>query len=488
MKAIKIVLQNTSYLLGSFVFRKILTFIYFTIIARYTGVHVTGLYFLIISVWMFFSTLMDFGLSPIFIREISKHPQKFEKHFGTNLTLKAILCFVGSCSAVIVISVLNYPMITKHLVFMVIIGMVLESFYTTFYACLRGVQNMQFEAKGNVLASLLVLTLGSLVVWLQWNIYYLVAATVTGSLFNFLYSYRTIKCLLNLQFQPYFSYKMVKFYLVNAAPVFISTLFYRLIFLNAIVLSFFTNEQAVALFSIPSTFVNSVYFIAVAVSSALYPVMSTSSVNKNSLQIQKVFEKGFYFLALFIIPFAIHVNIVSDKIIQFLFGSNYGSSVVIMKVLVFSLIPIFFNQLIIDFFNAVRKQHISMTIILISGLVNIGMTIWLSSDLHGLGVAYAAVTSHSLFMTVGLICLYKMYQINGVKILNQTFAVLLAALISGLFIWLIKENIHILILVPLSVTVYIFALYCFEGATKNGCDTQRASKIWADLFQLLRSQ
>lgn len=488
MNAVKIVLQNTSYLLGSFVFRKILTFIYFTLIARYTGVHVTGLYYLIISVWTFFSTLMDFGLSPIFIREISKQPHEFEKHFGINLILKTALCFLGASAAVILISYLDYPIITKHLVFMVIMGMVLESFYTTFYACLRGKQSMRYEARGIVQANFLVLILGSVAVWMQWSIYYLVAATVMGSFYNFLYSYWTLKSLWQLKFKFYFSYEMAKYYLLNAVPVFILILFGRLIFVNAIVLSFLTNEQAVAMFSIPSTFVNSIFFIAVAVSSSLYPVMSKNVVHNNLSQIQKIFEKGVYLLLLFIIPFSIHVNIVSDKIIQFLFGSNYAGSVVIMKVLVFSLVPIFVNQLIIDFFNASRKQYISMLIILVSGLLNVAMTVWLSSSLQGLGVAYAAVTSHSLFMIVGLFVIYGVYHINGIQILKQSGRILLATGISGFFLWFIRENHHILILVPLSVLSYIFIFYLVEGMTKTGFDRQRASKIWVDLFKLAKSQ
>jgi len=83
----KSVAHNTIWLTGSLVAQKVLSFVYFAIIARQLGVEETGLYVFALAFTALFGIFADFGLTPVVIREVAKerdHSQ-FSPHVKTKL-------------------------------------------------------------------------------------------------------------------------------------------------------------------------------------------------------------------------------------------------------------------------------------------------------------------------------------------------------------------------------------------------------------------
>lgn len=484
MTSAKTVFTNTSYLMLSSCAQKVLTFIYFSLIARYTGLPNTGLYFLIISVWTLFSALMDFGLTPILIREIAKYPEKLQAHLSENLGLKLILCVIGALAATATVYFLNYPSITRHLVLMVIVGMVLDSFYTTFYGCLRAVQKMGFEAIGTLLAKFIILAVGGVAIWLRLNLYFVVGATVLGSIFNFFYAYAKLKKILPMRITFTFDTKKSWEAIKPALPIFFSNVFGSLLFLNTLILSYLTNEVVVSMFSIPSTIATSLLFIPVAVSSALYPVMS-HSFQYDPAKLPLILDKGYHVLAIFIIPLVINLNVVAEPVIKFLFGSQYGKSVIILQVLALSLIPIYFNHIISAILDATHNQHKNMIVMLISGLLNVVLALILIPRYEGLGIAIAAVISHTLMFLLGVIFIYKNIAVAFRLALLQTCRILLASLLTASILYAIANYFHVLILVPASIIIYAVLLFLMQGVSKQGFKKDRALGLWQDFYQTI---
>src|SRR3989338_2474107 len=92
MVSFRRILKNTTFLTSAFVLRKAILLVVFSLIARYTGVQTTGLYFLLLSFAALFTSLMDFGLTPAMIREASKAPERLSQYLGNVLGLKVLLC------------------------------------------------------------------------------------------------------------------------------------------------------------------------------------------------------------------------------------------------------------------------------------------------------------------------------------------------------------------------------------------------------------
>ena len=90
MVTAKKITANTSFYLTALVIQKLLSFLYFTFLARYLGAEGIGQYFFAISFASLFSVVMDFGLSSVLTREIAKSDKNDQEWFQQIFSLKAI--------------------------------------------------------------------------------------------------------------------------------------------------------------------------------------------------------------------------------------------------------------------------------------------------------------------------------------------------------------------------------------------------------------
>ena len=81
---------NTRFFMLSLVLQKVLSFVYFTFLARTLGVSAIGQYFFAISFATMFSVLVDLGLSPLIIREVAKKTEQSKNWFYQIFSLKII--------------------------------------------------------------------------------------------------------------------------------------------------------------------------------------------------------------------------------------------------------------------------------------------------------------------------------------------------------------------------------------------------------------
>ena len=102
------VAKNTAYLTSAFVGQKVLSFVYFTIIARTVGVDGAGRYFIAVSFTTIWSVFVDLGLANVLVREVAKFPEKAQKLFANVLGMKIIL---AKCEARVLTlqAVMDYP-------------------------------------------------------------------------------------------------------------------------------------------------------------------------------------------------------------------------------------------------------------------------------------------------------------------------------------------------------------------------------------------
>ena len=86
--------SNTTWYLLALVLQKLMSFVYFTLLARHLGAEFLGQYYFAISFATMFSVAMDFGLSTVLIREVAKKQFEVEKLFQQIFSLKIILSLI----------------------------------------------------------------------------------------------------------------------------------------------------------------------------------------------------------------------------------------------------------------------------------------------------------------------------------------------------------------------------------------------------------
>lgn len=474
------IIHNTTFLIGASVVRKLMSFVYFALIARYTGVPTTGLYFLLVSFATLFTALMDFGLSPTLTREASKRPEDLPNYLNSVLGLKLILCLVTSLSGATLISILDYPELTRQLVYIVIGMMALESFAKSFYACLRVNHRMKYEAFGMVVGQALTLILGGIAVWRQWSIYYLILALVVNQLFNFAYSLGLLYIKLNLKPRLTLTVQSARSLIVIAVP-FLATLFFdKLLSLDTLLLSYMTNDKTVGIYSIPSTIVGTFFFIPVAMVSAIFPAFSSFHVISKE-KLSQTFEHAYFSLLTFILPAAVGISILAQPLIRFIFGVSYGESVVPLQWMSLALIPIFLNYPLGALLNACNRQVITMSLMGISALFHLVLAVLLISRYGVAGLAIATLAGHALFYLMSLVIARNIEGVNFSGYFLKSARILSATAVMGLVLILLSGHLHVIGAIAVGMAVYVVSLILIQGATRSGFDRERAFSPWIGL-------
>jgi len=139
------VTQNTSFLTAASVLQKVISFVYFTIVARLVGVENTGVYFFAITFTTIFTVVADFGMGPVLTREVARFPDKSEQYLHTAFWSKIIFGILSYGLVIFFVNVLNYPHLTKLLVSISGVTMFFDNLHAAFYSIFRARKNLIYE-------------------------------------------------------------------------------------------------------------------------------------------------------------------------------------------------------------------------------------------------------------------------------------------------------------------------------------------------------
>src|SRR3989338_2929446 len=107
--------KNTAYMTVASIVQKIISFAYFTIVARSIGVEGTGKYFFALSFTTLFVVFVDFGLTNVFVREAARFPDRLKLFLGNILCMKLLLGFLTYGGMIVFLRLLGYPIEVRHL-------------------------------------------------------------------------------------------------------------------------------------------------------------------------------------------------------------------------------------------------------------------------------------------------------------------------------------------------------------------------------------
>ena len=131
---------------------------------------------------------MDIGLSPVFIRESARDIKKLPNFLGNIIGIKIIMCPIAVIVACSIVWIIDYPQVTKQLLYIVILIMVLDSLSMTCFGCFRAKQILKYEARSMVIGHSITLALGTFFLIKGFGILYLMFAVLSSTIFNFIYS------------------------------------------------------------------------------------------------------------------------------------------------------------------------------------------------------------------------------------------------------------------------------------------------------------
>lgn len=380
--------KNTSWMFFGRVFTLIFSFFIGVYVARYLEPANYGILNYVMSFVLIFSFIPSFGIDAILGKELVKHPEKKDQYLGTGFIIK----IVSGIFSIIVISVVslivNKDVNLNLLVFVFSLTYVFQAFNvieTWFSSQVRSKNGVLAQMFATICCSVLKLVF----VILHFNIYWILTAFMLESFFlaiGLAYAFKKNKH----AFSGWKFDKSFFVYLLKVSwPLMLSALS-GVIFLriDQVMLKFYLGAESVGLYSAAAKLSEVMYFVPGLLVASLFPAIVNAKTVSNSLFENRL--KKLY-LMMFAISFLISVVIylVSDYLILALFGQAYVQSSAVLKIYIWSLIPIFLGNVVNYYLIVENYTKIALFISAGSAIINVLLNLFLIPHYGMIGAAWA---------------------------------------------------------------------------------------------------
>ncbi len=464
MTGVKVV-RNTSYLVLAFVGQKVLTFVYFTLIARTVGVEGAGRYFLAVSFTTMFSIFVDLGLANVLVREVAKFPDKAKTLLANVLGIKVILAGLTVTAALITAHILNYHPQTTLMISIACAVMVLDSVHLVLYAAMRGFQNLKYEAIGVISGQSVTIVVGSFFLFTGMPLQFLVVALLCGSSWNVVWAawslYRRFGVLPAFRIDR----AMARFLWSVTIPFALAGIFSRVYsYIDSIMISKLISEGAVGLYGVAYKIAFAFQFLPMAFAAALYPAMSETYVTDRK-KLGLLVTVSLNYLMLIVVPIAFGVATLAQEFILLLYGPEFLGSVMPLQILMFSLIFAYLYWPGGSLLNATDRQALNTTVMGATMVLNIVLNALLIPRMGILGAAFAALAGNALLWSGAMFFARRVTRIDKRAFFKMAFKTLFAGVVMSAGLIALRDRMSIFVLVPFGALVYIGALFAVGGVT-----------------------
>ncbi|HLD27756.1 MAG TPA: flippase [Patescibacteria group bacterium] len=461
--------RNTGYFTLALIIQKIISFGYFSYIAVQIGAGSLGHYTFALFFTTIFAVIIDIGIANVLVREISRFKEKSQQYLSAALAIKIPLAILTYLAVAIVINLLDNPELVRQLVYLAGVVMMLDSFTLTFYAFLRGHQNLKFESIGTIVFQLILAISGIVIINLTKDLRLLILAIMAASLFNFIYSGILIKVKLGLKFFIKSNKAVIKSILIIAVPFALAAIFTRVYgYLDTVLLNQLIDETAVGYYSIPYKITFSLQFIPMAFVASLYPAFSSYFISSREL-LKETLEKAMVYLGMIAVPLTLGVIALARPLILKVYTSEFEPSILPLQILMTSIFFLFLNFPLGSLLNACNRQSRNTVHIGLVMVLNIILNVILIPRYSYVGAAAASSVST---LAMFLLQLYVARQITpfSLKFLAGRFGkIIFSGAVMYLVIVYLLPSVNFLWLVPLGAVVYFVLLYLIKGFTGQDC-------------------
>ncbi len=461
------VTQNTSFLTAASILQKVISFVYFTIIARVIGVENTGVYFFAITFTTIFTVVADFGMGPVLTREVARYPDRSEQYLHTAFWSKVMFGVVSYGLVIFFVNILNYPYLTKLLVSISGITMFFDNLHAAFYSIFRARKNLIYESIGIVSSQAITLVIGSLALFNHWSLYWLILAYTIPAFLNFIFSAICLKKIYGLIYRWSFNFEIFKMFLGFAFPFALAGIIGRLYaYSDSLLMSKMLSAQELGWWSVPYKISFAFQFVPVALSASIYPVMSELYLTQKE-KIGYLFLKSWRYLFTVVFPISFGLIALATPIIIKLYKPQFSPAIPVLQILLISLIFGYLSFVTGATLNASNKQKTQTSLLAFALLVNILTNLLLLPKIGIMGAAYAALLSNVVLCIGGFLFCRKIILIDLnmlFKYFNQTFW---PAILMAIMAFYLSNKISFLIIIPLAAVVYGLLLYISGGIDKD---------------------
>lgn len=458
--------KNTAFMTVASIGQKIISFVYFTLIARSIGVEGTGKYFLALSFTTIFVVFVDLGLTNVLVREAARVKENVQKYVSTILSVKLLFGVLSYGVVILLSSVLYDDIELRHMIFLSGVTMLFDSFNLTLYGILRSLGDLRFESLSITLSQILSFLFGGVFLLFDLPLIFLILAFTLPSAINAVFAAVVVSKRYGIRPIPKFEKKTFSFLWKITIPFALAAIFARVYgYIDSILLKEMLGSKAVGWYSTPYKITYAFQFIPLALTAALYPRMSEYFLHQKE-KLSIVLHDSIKYLLIVSVPIAFGICILAPDIILFLYGQDFFESIRPLQILILSLVFSFVSFPVGACLNACNKQTTQTTIVGVVMVINIILNIFLIPILGVSGAAFAALIGNTLLALMGYFFLSDIASVSHRKYALTFVKVLLAGLVMAVAVYGINSLSNMIVAIATGAVVYSIMVFLTRLLTK----------------------
>jgi O-antigen/teichoic acid export membrane protein len=401
------------------------------------------------------------------LREIAKYKSdknKIKKVINNVITLE--LGVVASVFTIALIIAKFWPKANEiiFVIFLVEIHELFNTFNSLSKTIYNSYEQNDFKLYSIVIEKGLSFILGAAALIANQGLYGLLVALIIAKAITAIFNYFLLRKKF-IQIRPSINIKYYSQLIKKSIPFWFSLVFTILYYhIDKIMLTGMKGFTVTGWYSAASTLINALIFIPGVIVNATFPAMSRFHHTNSKDFLNLLYKKSFYYLISIGIPLTVGITLLAQRLIIFIYKSQFLESAVILRILSLSLVLIFVNCIMGYLLNSINKQHLYTISNGVCAFSNIILNFILIPRFSYIGAAVATIICQSI--NFGLLYYFTTKNNYSINLIKISYKPLIAGILMGVLIIYIK-SLAIVYIVPIAAIFYFVALFLMKGLGKE---------------------
>jgi O-antigen/teichoic acid export membrane protein len=410
----------------------------------------------------------DFGLPAVITREFAGNKEK-EGEFYSVASFKILLSII---SFILIFGssffITPDPAIRK-IIWILSFFSITNGFASFFYAFFRARQKMEYQAWSEIVQALFVSVVGFFVLFsspssLNLSYAYLIAAFAALLVVAGIFHFKLVPLKIHYRKEIW-----KKFFNMSWPLAFITLFGILYTNIDSVMMGYFGMIKETGYYNAALRVTTVVLMPIALISGSFFPALSIF-FRESREKLQKLWEGEVKIMIFLAVPVVIGGITLAPRLIYFLYSSDFGPSILTLKILMIMMGALFIYQPLYDVLIACNQQKKTFWITFFGALGNIILNFILIPRYSLYGAAAATVATYLILLAIAF---YFVKTTTPIRLLAKGFfSAFCLSLISGGIMYLtIRQQpvfkLNVLISVPLGVIVYFASLFILMKITKS---------------------
>jgi O-antigen/teichoic acid export membrane protein len=450
------ILKNSIALWLAMLLERLFSIVLIIFIARDLGVSSLGEYTLVLSLFAIFQILALLGQDEIIMREVARDTSRASLYLVNSGLVAVFTAFVFSVVMNVTASLLGYAQDIIIYVYVASVALIPGTLTLIAEAVVKALEKMEYVTAVRFCGSLLYVGASLVGLRLGYGLVVVFAfiSVIQVAMF-ILYIYTITRLAGRLSFQ--IDLRFCRSLLHISGPFFLINVFGMVSKkIDVIALSKLTSSEAVGIYAAASKLAQAGQMVSAAYTTSIVPSMSQAFVTSKE-RFKRIAEQSAKMYLIVAFPTAFGVTILADKLIFLLFGSEYSSSVAVLRILIWTLVLLAVNSVLFRTLIASNNETISVRVAAVRMVGGLVLSLLLIPRYGVIGAAIASIGTVLLGLVLNYYFVSRvLFKIDFARIAGRPFVC--AVIASGALIWFHRATSVVLLLFGIALYACLYLI------------------------------